>query len=63
MSKKEFIDTLETTLVNANLDVIALALLDDNTIQVIFKGGGSRKVNIEADSYGAVILDVMKHCF
>ena len=63
MSKKEFIATLETTLINANLDVTALKLLDNNTVQITFKGGGMRRVNIEADSYGAIILDVVKHCF
>lgn len=63
MDKKEFIVTLETTLTNAKLDVIALELLDNNTVEITFKGGGMRKVNIEADSYGAIILDVVKHCF
>lgn len=63
MDKKEFIVTLETTLANANLDVIALELLDNDTVEITFKGGGRRKVNIEADSYGAIILDVVKHCF
>jgi len=63
MDKKEFIVTLETTLTNAKLDVIALELLDNDTVEITFKGGDRRKVNIEADSYGAVILDVVKHCF
>lgn len=63
MSKKEFIAILETTLINANLDVIALELLDNDTVEIKFKGNGTRKVNIAADSYGAIILDVIKHCF
>lgn len=63
MDKKEFIATLEKTLANAKLDVIALELLDNDTVEITFKGGGRRKVNIEADSYGAIILDVVKHCF
>ena len=63
MGKKEFIAIFETTLVNADLDITALELLDNDTVQITFKGNGKRKVNIEADSYGAVILDVMKHCF
>lgn len=63
MDKKEFIVTLETTLTNAKLDVIALELLDNDTVEITFKGGGRRKVNIEAASYGAIILDVVKHCF
>ncbi len=63
MEKKEFIAVLEHTLLCANLDVTGLSLIDDNTVQITFKGGGKRRVNIEADSYGAVIVDVMKHVF
>ncbi len=63
MSKEDFISNFELTLVSANLDVDALSLLDDNTAQITFKGGGKRKVNIGADSYGAIIIDVMKHVF
>lgn len=62
MCKKEFIAIFETTLVNADLDVTALELLDNGTVQVTFKGNGKREINIEADSYGAIIIDVMKHC-
>ncbi|MDE6320634.1 MAG: hypothetical protein K2M22_13210 [Lachnospiraceae bacterium] len=63
MKKKEFIAVLEHTLLCANLDVTELSLIDDNTVQITFKGGGKRRVNIEADSYGAIIVDVMKHVF
>ena len=63
MSKEDFIMVFETTLLCANLDITALSLIDDNTAQITFKGGGTRKVNIEADSYGAIILDIMKHAF
>lgn len=62
MNKKEFIATFETTLINANLEVIALELLDNDTVQIAFKGGGKRRVNIEADSYGTIINDIMKCC-
>lgn len=63
MEKKEFIAVLEHTLLCANLYVTELSLIDDNTVQITFKGGGKRRVNIEADSYGAIIVDVMKHVF
>lgn len=63
MEKKESIAVLEHTLLCADLDVTGLSLIDDNTVQITFKGGGKRRVNIEADSYGAVIVDVMKHVF
>ena len=63
MNKTEFIQTLETTLINANLEVTALSLINDNTVQITFKGNGTRKVDITADSRAAIILDVMKHVF
>lgn len=63
MEKKEFIAVLEHTLICAELDVTGLSLIDDNTVQIKFKGGGTRRVNIEADSYGAIIVDVMKYVF
>lgn len=63
MSKAEFISIFELALVSANLDIIGLSLIDDSHAQIAFKGGGTRKVNIEGDSYGAIILDVMKYAF
>lgn len=63
MEKREFIRVLETTLLCAELDITSLSLVDDNTVQITFKGGGKRRVNIEADSYGAIIQDVMAHAF
>ena len=63
MDKKDFIAVFETTLLCANLDVIGLSLIDDNHVLITFKGNGTRRVNIEADSYGAIIVDVMKHVF
>lgn len=63
MNKSDFITIFELTLISANLDITALSLIDDNTVQITFKGGGTRRVNIEADSHSAIILDVMKHVY
>lgn len=63
MSKEDFVSIFELTLVSANLDIISLTLIDDNTVQITFKGGGTRRVNIEADSHSTIILDVMKHVY
>lgn len=63
MSKKDFIAIFELTLISANLDVIRLSLLDEDTLEVVFKGGGKKRINITADSYGAIIVDTMKHVF
>ena len=63
MSKQEFIAVLENTLLCANLDVVGLSLIDDDHVLITFKGNGTRKVNITADSFGAIIVDVMKYVF
>ena len=63
MSKKDFIAVFELTLISANLDVMGLSLLDEDTVEIVFKGGGKRKVNITADSFEAIICDVMKYAF
>ena len=63
MSKEDFISVFELTLLSADLDVVGLSLIDDDHVQITFKGGGRRKVNITADSYGAIIVDVMKYAF
>ena len=63
MCKKDFISVFELTLLCADLDVTGLSLVDDSHVLITFKGNGTRKVNIEADSLGAIIVDVMKHVF
>lgn len=63
MDKSDFIAVFEATLLCADLDITGLSLLDNDTAQIEFKGGGRRKVNIECDSFGAIILDVMKNVF
>ena len=63
MSKEDFISVFELTLLCADLDVTGLSRVDDSNVLITFKGNGTRKVNIEADSLGAIIVDVMKHLF
>ena len=63
MSKADFIAVFEATLVCANLDVISLTLVDDDHVLITFKGNGTRRVNITGDSFGAIIIDVMKYVF
>lgn len=63
MSKADFISVFEATLICANLDVIGLKLIDDDHVLITFKGNGTCTVNITADSYGAIICDVMKYVF
>lgn len=63
MSKAEFISIFELTLVSVNLDIISLSLIDDDHVLITFKGNGIRKVNIEGDSFGAIIQDTMEYVF
>lgn len=63
MCKEDFIAVFETTLLCANLDITGLSLMDNDHVIIHFKGGGNKKVNISADSYGAIICDVMKCIF
>lgn len=51
MSKEDFISVFELTLLCADLDVTGLSLVDDSNVLITFKGNGTRKVNIEADSF------------
>lgn len=63
MSKEDFIAIFEAVLLCANLDITGLSLIDNDHVLVSFRGGGNKKVNISADSYGAIIVDVMKYVF
>lgn len=63
MNKEDFIAVFETTLLCANLEVTGLSLIDNDHVLIRFKGNRTKKVNIAADSYGAIIVDVMKYVF
>ena len=62
MNKNEFIKAFEAVLRNANVDVISLDLIDDEHVEIAYKGGGKRKVNIACDSYKAIMIDELKYC-
>lgn len=63
MHKEDFIAILEATLICADLDVVALSLVNDGLVEITFKGGGRRTANIECDSKSAIIKDVLKCCY
>ena len=62
MNKSEFVKSFEAVLWNANVDVVNLDLIDDERVEITYKGGGKRKVNIACDSYKAIMVDVLKYC-
>ena len=62
MNKSEFVKSFEAVLRNANVDVVSLDLIDDDHVEITYKGGGKRKINIACDSYKAIMIDVLKYC-
>ena len=62
MNKSEFVKSFESVLRNANVDVVSLDLIDDEHVEITYKGGGKRKVNISCDSYKSIMIDVLKYC-
>lgn len=62
VNKKEFVEnTLAETLRSAQIDVARLELSEDgSTVKITFDSGYSKLANIEADSFGAIILDVTR---
>ena len=62
MNKNEFVKAFEVILRNSNVDVIGLNLIDDEHVEITYKGGGKRKINIACDSYKAIMIDVLKYC-
>lgn len=62
MTKKQFMEgTLAETLRSAKLEVERLELSEGgNEVRIIFENGYRRLVNIEADSFGAIVLDVTR---
>ena len=62
MNKSEFVKSFESVLRNANVDVVNLDLIDDEHVEITYKGGRKRKINIACDSYKAIMIDVLKYC-
>lgn len=59
--KESFIKTLQLCLINADVDLIELNLIDNETVEARFLGGGSRRIDIAADSKLAIVKDVANH--
>lgn len=59
--KALFVKNLGILLSQANTDVISAELTDNNTMLIRYESGGTRKINIAADSYWAIIKDAAKY--
>ena len=60
--REGFVHSLGVLLTQTREDVVKCELIDrGDTVVITFKGGGTRTVNVHADSYAAIIRDVMKY--
>lgn len=61
VDREGFVHNLGVLLTQTRENVVKCELTDrGNTVVITFKGGGTRTVNVHADSYAAIIRDVMK---
>lgn len=61
VDREGFVHNLGMLLSQTREDVVKCELIDKgDTVVITFKGGGTRTVNVHADSYAAIIRDVMK---
>lgn len=61
VDREAFVHNLGVLLTQTREDVVKCELVDrGDTVVITFKGGGTRTVNVHADSYAAIIRDVMK---
>lgn len=62
VDREAFVHNLGVLLSQTREDVVKCELVDrGDTVVITFKGGGTRTVNVHADSYAAIIRDVMKY--
>ena len=62
VDREAFVHNLGVLLTQTREDVVKCELIDKgDTVVITFKGGGTRAVNVHADSYAAIIRDVMKY--
>lgn len=62
VDREGFVHNLGVLLSQTREDVVKCELVDrGDTVVITFKGGGTRAVNVHADSYAAIIRDVMKY--
>ena len=62
VDREGFVHNLGVLLTQTREDVVKCELIDKgDTVVITFKGGGTRTVNVHADSYAAIIRDVMKY--
>lgn len=58
--RKLFVRNLGELLSQTRNDVVSAELDDNEIVTITYKGGHTQEVNVEADSYIAIIRDVIK---
>lgn len=61
VTKEQLIKSLADTLRLTRIGIEDLVLLNTNTVQIKYEGGGTKNVNIAANSGIAIIRDVAKY--
>lgn len=58
--KRKFVYNLGELLKQTREHVVGCTLSDSNTVIITYRGGATKRVNIECDSYLAIVSDVVK---
>lgn len=59
--RKLFVHNLGEVMKQTRSGIISVELGDDEIVTITYKGGATRQVNVNMDSYSAIIRDVSKH--
>ena len=60
MDRKKFVENLGWLLAQTRDGVTGCTLDDHDVVTVTYRGGGTRQINVEMDSYAAIVRDVSK---
>lgn len=59
--RKAFVRNLGVLLSQTRDDVVGADLGEDEVVTIRYRGGGVHRVNVNMDSYAAIVYDVAKH--
>lgn len=59
--RKRFVKNLGWLLSQTRDGLISCELDDSETVTITYRGGGTKEVNVNADSYAAIVRDVAKY--
>lgn len=59
--RKLFVHNLGLLLAQTSYGVVSAELGDDEIVTITYRGGGTHEVNVNMDSYSAIVKDVAKN--